>query len=523
MKRKIIDMMKKTNTLPFLFVGSGLSRRYLGLENWEGLLSEFADRISDNEFAYNIYKQRAEVQKYNSGLLPKIAELIENDFNQVWFEEKKFSENRERHRENITKGVSPLKIEIGDYMISKSANIVEEYKAEIDLFRQIGNKSVAGFITTNYDLLLESLFGNFKKYIGQEELIFSQIQGISEIYKIHGCASKPESIVINEKDYNEFADKYAYLAAKLLTIFLEHPIIFIGYSISDKNIENILKAIVQCLSQEHLERLKERLLFVEWCQVGEEDISIYSKSFEGEKSIDMTRIKLNDFSILYEALIENKAKYNVSILRQIKEDIYNLVIENKPTGTLRVIGLEDDDALEQVEIVIGVGVLSEFGQKGYLGVSADELYEDVILDNGNFDSERIIHYTLPILLPRNSGFLPIYKYLAGYEKDVPDLVKSSVKTEYDQLLSKTIKKNRVKHVDRNSDIKTIIQKYSLKKCLQIIPHMKPENLELEQLHCLLRRAFEEIPDVLGKNDQALRSDMKRVIRIYDFLKFKYKK
>jgi hypothetical protein len=35
------------------------------------------------------------------------------------------------------------------------------------------------------------------------------------------------------------------LAAKILIIFLEHPVIFLGYSISDKNIENVLKAIVK--------------------------------------------------------------------------------------------------------------------------------------------------------------------------------------------------------------------------------------------------------------------------------------
>lgn len=520
MKYKIIDIIKKSNTLPFLFVGSGLSRRYLTLEDWDGLLSRYASQASNKEYVYNIYKQQAEILGYSEGLLPKVAELIENDFNQVWFGDDRFSSNRNTHHEEIEKGTSPLKIEIADYMIKKSAITNEGYEKELELFKQIGQKSVAGFITTNYDLLLENIFDKFSKYIGQEELIFSPIQGISEIYKIHGCATKPASIVINEKDYIDFADRYAYLAAKLLTIFLEHPIIFIGYSINDKNIENILKAIVKCLSQEHLEQLKERLIFIEWCQSGDEDISIYSKSFEGDKSIDMTRVKLHDFSVLYEALLENKAKYNVSMLRQIKEDIYDLVMTNKPTSKLRVIGLEDDEKLEQVEIVVGVGVLSEFGQRGYLGVTADEIYEDIVLDNGDFEIDRIINDTLPILLPRNSGMLPMYKYLNEYDGDLPETITCSLKTEYDQLLSNTIKKNRNKHVDRDSGLDVILNKYSLIKCLQVIPHLNPENVDVDELYVLLKKVFSEIPAVLDKDNQGLRSDMKRVIRLYDFLKNK---
>lgn len=196
-------------------------------------------------------------------------------------------------------------------------------------------------------------------------MIFSPIHGIAEIYKIHGCCTKPESIVIIENDYIGFAEKNAYLAAKILTIFLEHPVIFLGYSIRDKNIEDILKAIVKCLSSENLIRLKERLIFIEWNDgKGPDNISTFSRSFDEDRFIDMTRIRLKDYTVLYQALLENKAKYNAPMLRRLKRDIYELVLTNKPTGKIRTIGLEDE-RLEEVEIVIGVGVSNEFGQKGY--------------------------------------------------------------------------------------------------------------------------------------------------------------
>lgn len=131
--------------------------------------------------------------------------------------------------EKIQNGLSPFKAEIAQY-IKRNSVINGFYQAEINKLSEISEKSISGVITTNYDTFLEDCFKGFRKYVGQSQLIFSAIQGIGEIYKIHGSVEVPDSIIINQEDYLDFDAKSAYLAAKLMTIFMEYPIVFMGYS-----------------------------------------------------------------------------------------------------------------------------------------------------------------------------------------------------------------------------------------------------------------------------------------------------
>jgi len=50
-------------------------------------------------------------------------------------------------------------------------------------------------------LFFEKYLSEYKSYIGQQSLLFSRLQGIAEVYKIHGSVSDPSSVVINENDY----------------------------------------------------------------------------------------------------------------------------------------------------------------------------------------------------------------------------------------------------------------------------------------------------------------------------------
>ena len=112
----------------------------------------------------------------------------------------------------VENGLSPFKAELAALIARRSA-AKPEYTDEIRRLKQISRKNLAGVITTNYDLFFERLFEDYKSYVGQEELLFSPIQGVAEIYKIHGSVSNPDSIVINNDDYQAFKEQQYDLLA----------------------------------------------------------------------------------------------------------------------------------------------------------------------------------------------------------------------------------------------------------------------------------------------------------------------
>lgn len=520
LQMELKQLLKQNQTAPILFVGAGITRRYLDLPNWEGLLRVMASLAREDEFAYEFYQNKARREGFRVDLYQKVAELIENDLSDRWYELDKFQESRTLYKEEIIKGVSPLKIEIAKYIAEHTGEMNTSYEHELKLFKRLGEKSISGVITTNYDTFLEQNLKDYSTYVGQDELIFSNLQGVGEIYKIHGCCTVPKSIVIDEEDYLNFEEKNAYLAAKILTLFLEHPIIFLGYSIGDRNIQSILHAIVKCLEPEKLEHFKKRLIFIEWNGVNEEDsIATHSINFGDEKILEMTKVKLKDFSVLYEAMLQNHFTYKTSVLRRVKEQLYELVLTNDPKEKMRVVGINDHDRLEDIEVVVGVGILSQFGQKGYLGLTAAEIIEDVLFDNREFDAHMVVAQSLPTLLSHHANSIPIYKYVSKVNVPLPEKVEKEIKQSFDEFLSRTIREKKERGDYEGVSFYDLIKDYPSMKAFQLIPLLPQENIPTDELGDFLRKFYKENSNFLEQGKQGEKSDFRRLVKIYDWLKY----
>lgn len=525
-KNEITKKLKLTKAPPILFVGSGLSQRYLGTPNWDQLLMMLSQAANDSSLAFEMYSSEASSMDNPYGINPKIAELIERDFNKRWYIDDKFKDSREKNIKFAKDKCSPLKIEIAQYFKDISyGNLKPDMEEEINLLGKVGDRSIGGVITTNYDCLIERIFSKYKyqKYVGQEELIFSAITGVAEIYKIHGCCTNPSSIVINERDYKKFNDKNAYLIAKLLTIFMEYPIIFLGYSISDSNIQDILVSISNCLPQDKIVNLKDRFIFIEWNNTSEDDeITTLQFSVPGKiKSITMTKVRINDYSCIYEALLENKVTYNPRLIKKLKNDIYNIVLAAEPSETLKVLVDIDDDKLDEIEAVVGFGVASQLGIRGYKSFTSEDLCEDLIKDKGLIN-KLIVEDSLPVIL-KTCRNVPMFKYLKDFKGEKPLNVKKwseKINCLSDIYTKTIIRERRSPGGIINKSLADIRAESGIDAAFERAVYVNEEYINSIDLYNIIYEYMNKYPDCLRVDNQFKKNHLKRLIRMYDYLKYK---
>lgn len=99
-------------------------------------------------------------------------------------------------------------------------------------------------ITTNYDHLFEYVYQNKLRTVVGSHYKAPNKESVV-LYKIHGDSSDSASIVLTSKDYAKFYEGLNSLVwSKLKVILAEHSVLFIGYSLEDKNIEDIFEKVL---------------------------------------------------------------------------------------------------------------------------------------------------------------------------------------------------------------------------------------------------------------------------------------
>lgn len=325
---------------PVLFIGSGLPKRYIKLPSWTELLEYLAKENPEIKYEYAYYHQECKGKLAAVGLA-----FVPPYHTFAWGKgKKKFPSDL---FSTDTPADAYLKYITAQYIINATNKtpykVSKDHATEIESLKKIRPHAI---ITTNFDKFIENIFNDYTPIIGQK-IIRTTPALIGEVYKIHGCVDDYKNIVLTSDDYKQWADKKKYLAAKLVTFFVEHPMLIVGYSLQDDNIKAILRDIDEILVSSG--DLVENIYYVSYRQKSDELKNLPTEELidlgDG-KSMRVKAIHTNDLNWVFRAFSSSDGLKNVNpkILRSLVSRTYNLVRHDIPKMTIEV----NYQTLEQV-------------------------------------------------------------------------------------------------------------------------------------------------------------------------------
>lgn len=346
----IKEFISKYKNHPVLFIGTGMSLRYL--ENsytWDDLLKKISFELKGNEeFYLDIKSNSSENGKYK---FDRIASKLEIEFNKTLQEDRSgnFKDINDIFYENMHKGINISRFRIYISKIFKELRIRKEKEEEILELKKV-RKNISSIITTNYDCLIEKIF-EFNSLIGNNILLSNPY---GSLYKIHGCITQPDKIIITEEDYNKFEQKYELIRAQLLALFIHNPIIFMGYNIGDANIKNILKTIFTYIepNSKEAELIRGNFLLVEYEKdSSNEEITEHDIDLEGFSTIRINKIKTDNYISIYKELANLQLPISAMDIRKVQ----SVVKEIYSGGAIKVTITEDPETLKNGDKILAIG------------------------------------------------------------------------------------------------------------------------------------------------------------------------
>lgn len=316
---------------PVLFAGTGLSIRYFGAPSWRELLEKLTDRCPEVDRSYGYYAQ-------SCSSAPQIASIFAGKYRDWAWGSGQNSFAKELFDPSVS-GDMFLKQTVAQIISSMTPSDLNGLSLQqAKEVRALSAMQPHAVLTTNYDKFLELIFPDFKPIVGQ-----SALKGVpftvGEIFKLHGCVDCPKEIVITQEDYAEFFKKKKFIAARLLSLFNEHPLLIVGYSAQDENVCALLADIDEALSLPG--ELIDNIYFLEYDPDAEKRVHLPVEKLikiEANRSVRVKQIVASDFWWVFNAFKASETLNAVpaKFVRSILARSYELVRSDVPRRQLEV-------------------------------------------------------------------------------------------------------------------------------------------------------------------------------------------
>lgn len=512
----ILKEIVKLNTPPILFIGSGIPKRYLyKYPSWQELLEMSFAKFEQDTFQYQKYIDSCKRKKMSDfEINTYMGSLIENEFNKAFYDRKiTINVGNKKNPSWVKRGISPYKMFLSDYFKKQKLYHSPELSEELYKFRKLKNK-VSAIITTNYDTFIENYVfsDDFTVFVRQHELFSADSYDIAEIYKIHGSATDAQSIVITQEDYKHFKESRKLIIAKMLTLFAEAPIIFMGYSFTDENIREIIEDFLSCLSDTQLENIRKHFIFISY-KKNEKNLIEIERTITTKHKIEIpfVEIQTDNFGLVYDELGKITPGISPLRVRETRRVIKTIVNQNMASTNAEsiIVGIDDlsNMDLSSKPLAVAIGYKENILNKyGYGLLEDSQIFEDIIFDNKHFDNESMCSERFKRIA--KTRLLPVFKYTKN--QNIPKDSKLKLYIDEHNSIDKIIANNVAKTLKNIPLFENYKQLY---KHLQSTENCRKTSMTiLKNIDILtvqeLRKAciylFENYPDEFAKETNAKR-------------------
>jgi len=211
-KEKLLSSVYSNNY--FLWIGSGFSYNF-GFTSWNDILETVSKEIG-YPLDLNISNPLKAAELLRSFALSK-HKTSEYEFNSL----------------------------IADTLIKKKAKT--PMPSWVRRFKAFSPNMI---VTTNWDNQIEEIFDGLINVVVRKDKCPQVSNTGRNLFKIHGDVGRPASIVVTQSQYFTFQREDTYLNRKIYTLFSEASPIFIGYSLTDPNINFLYDEVYAHLGEE---------------------------------------------------------------------------------------------------------------------------------------------------------------------------------------------------------------------------------------------------------------------------------
>ena len=455
----------------------------------------------NNEFYLDIKAESRDNGKYD---YTKVAEKLEQEFNKVLGQERngKFKGindvfYREMESENY---LSRFKIYISELV--ENLDYKSDMRDELSEMKKI-RKNIGSVITTNYDKLVEDVFG-FEELVGNDILLSNPY---GSVYKIHGCCLDPSKIIITKEDYEQFDDKYELIRAQLLSIFIHNPIIFLGYNIGDENIKSLLKTIFTYVepNSQDAEKIRNNFLLVEYEKGSmSHEISAHDIDLEGFSTIRINKLKTDDFKEIYKSLSNLSLPVSAMDIRKVQSIVKDIYSGANEDGTsIKVNITEDIDSLNNSDKILVIGSAKSISYEHKNSSSFNSEYFDIVEESNHNLIKLIDNINISV-----QQWFPIYAFDTIYS----DLIKAIIlKAQQLRKINDYLSSQPSSVETTHTTLQEIIDDESITRPNELNAIMWStwhDNLSLDEVEGFLKK----MPDKRG-------TGYRRLLCVYDYKRY----